>query len=134
MSVAGDMTRSGVPDEARLLVERRIDSMQMLDVLLLLHRSPERSWAASETARALGTSEVSASAQLVALRQGGILSVEMTDDARYTYQPRPELAAAVDALAAHFRENPLEVAELIASRPKHTLRIFADAFRLRKDE
>lgn len=128
------MTRTGLPDDARLLVERRIDSIEMLDVLLLLHGNPRRPWTAAEAARALGTSEVAASAQLVALRQGGILSVEMTDDARYTYQPRPELAVAVDALAAHFHENPLEVAELIAARPKQKLRLFADAFRLRKDE
>jgi hypothetical protein len=128
------MSRTGIPDEARLLIERRIDSMEMLDVLLLLHDSPGREWTAAEAAAALGTGEVSASAHLVALRQSGILAVTMSDDARYSYRPRPELGAAVDALARHFREHPLEVAELIASRPKHKLRLFADAFRLRRDE
>ena len=128
------MTPTEIPDEARLLVERRIASVEMLDVLLLVHDSPGRAWTAAEAARALGTSEVSASAQLVALRQSGILSVAMADDARYTYGPRPDLAAAVDALAAHFRDHPLDVADLIRSRPRQKLRMFADAFRLRKDE
>jgi hypothetical protein len=58
------MTRTGIPDEARLLVERRIHSMEMLDVLVLLHGSPDRAWTAAEAAAALGTDEVSASAQL----------------------------------------------------------------------
>jgi hypothetical protein len=123
----------GIPEDARLLIATRVDSLATLDVLGLVRTGGDREWTADDVAGALRLDVVSASRQLVALRQGGILTVTMGVDARYRYAPPAATAVAIDALVAAYVAHPLEVAELIAARPRNKLRLFADAFRIRKD-
>lgn len=124
--------RSTLPQPVQDLVTRHLASIETMQVLLLLHAAPARTWTSADVAAATSLDEVSATRQLVLLRQRGLLSVEMTDDAAYRYHATGDLASAVDGLAACFRARPLEVAALIASRSQHRLRLFADAFRLRR--
>jgi hypothetical protein len=126
--------RSTLPLPVQDLVTQHVASLEAMQVLLVLHSAPTRAWTSGEVAVATSLDEVSATRQLVVLRQRGLLAVEMTDDAAYRYNAAGELASAVDGLAECFRARPLDVAALIASRPQHRLRLFADAFRLRRRE
>jgi hypothetical protein len=126
--------RSTLPQPVQDLVTRHVASIEAMQVLLTLHAAPTRAWTSEEVSAATSLDEVSATRQLVVLRQRGLLAVEMTDDAAYRYNAEGSLASAVDGLAECFRARPLEVAALIASRPQHRLRLFSDAFRLRRRE
>ena len=124
--------RSTLPEPVQDLVARHVASIETMQVLLTLHAAPTRAWTSRDVAAATSLDEVAATRQLVILRQRGLLAVEMTDDAAYRYNAEGDLASAVDGLAQCFRARPLDVAALIASRPQHRLRLFADAFRLRR--
>jgi hypothetical protein len=128
------MVREELPEEARALLLRHIESAAFLDVLLLVQGGGDRSWTPAEIGRSLDLDEVTISRALVGLRQGGLLKVAITDDLHYRYAPAPDTARAVEALAEYYRDHPGEVMELLAARPPRSLRQFAAAFRLRKDE
>lgn len=126
--------RGALPASVQELVHARIDSLEMLQVLLLIHGRPEQSWNYATVRDSVSMDEASISGALVKLRQRGFLSVEISDDTLYRYSAAGELAAAVDDLRDCYRARPLDLASLIASRPQQRLRLFADAFRIRKDE
>jgi hypothetical protein len=129
------MTHHGsLPDAVQRLVATRIDSLEMMQVLLLLSDLPPRAWTSREAAESLGSDEVSVSGQLVRLRQRGLLAVQMSEDASYRYAASGDLALAVEQLRECARSRPLEVAALLATRPQQRLRHFADAFRMRRDK
>jgi hypothetical protein len=126
--------RSAIPEDVHSLILRSLESPAFLDVLLLLHDGPGRAWQAPDVAATLHLGEVEASRALVTLRQAGILAVTIGKDVAYSYRPQPETAQTIDALADHYRQEPQAVLDLIANRPRQKLRLFADAFRLRKRE
>jgi hypothetical protein len=123
-----------IPEDVSRLIARRLESPQFLEVLLLMHGTPSRSWTPDEIAVRLQLDETSTSCALVALRRAGILKVAIADSLQYSYQPPPSTADTVDALAALYEERPGDIIDLIASRPRQKLRIFADAFRFRRDD
>jgi DNA-binding transcriptional ArsR family regulator len=123
-----------LPDAAKAFLMRRIESPDFLDVLALLQAGGERSWTPDQIAQALDLDQVAISRALVALRQSGILKVAIDEDLHYRYAPSATAAEAVGALLARYREDPREIMELIATRPRQKLRIFADAFRIRRDD
>jgi hypothetical protein len=126
--------RSRLPESVQRLVAQRIDSVEMLQVLLALYDDSGRTWTAAQAAQAASLDSVAATRQLVLLRQRGFLTVEMADDAAYRYGPPEEVRDAVDDLVKCYRARPLEVLSLIAARPLRRLRMFADAFRLRRED
>jgi DNA-binding MarR family transcriptional regulator len=128
-------SRDELPESARSFLIQRIESPDFLEVLLLLHGGGERSWAPHEVRRAMDLDDVTVNRALVSLRQSGILKVTIDDhdDVQYFYRPSPEAANTVDAVAERYREDPRGILELIATRPRQKLRLFADAFRIRGD-
>jgi hypothetical protein len=128
------MVRDELPEEARALVMRHIESPAFLEVLLLFSGGGDRSWTPRDVGRARDLDEVTISRALVALRQGGLLKVTISDELHYRYAPPPDTARAVQALAEYHRDHPGKVVELILAGPPRSLRRFADAFRIRKDE
>jgi hypothetical protein len=123
-----------LPETVRRLVANRLESLEMVQVLLLLHADPDRVWTSADVEGATALDEVSASRQLILLRQGGLLTVEMASDATYRYGATGDLARAVDDLKQCYQARLVDLASLIASRPRQRLQLFADAFRLRKDD
>jgi DNA-binding MarR family transcriptional regulator len=120
------------PHVSRLLAEH-IDSVEQLEILLLLRGAPERAWSATEVADALYTHPDSAGRRLDALGTSGLLARNAGDERRWCYRPRTEkLDAAVSDLAATYAERRVAVITLIASRPMDNVRAFSEAFRLRK--
>lgn len=112
------------------IVERHIQSVAQLEVLLLLHRQRESSWTAAEVAEELRIDDAWAASQLEELVAGGFLK---RDDQGFRYAPREELAAGVAELEAAYRDRRVSLITLIFSKPVDKVRLFADAFRLRKD-
>lgn len=126
------MNAETFPEEVRRLVATHIQSVEQLEVLLLLCRERDRDWTAEQVAAELRIDSGSAGARLEDLRARGF--VECASE-RYRFQTKsPELSRSVEALAEAYRERRVSLINLIFSKPVDKVRLFADAFKLWKDE
>lgn len=126
---------NGVPEDARRLLASRITSVEQLEILLLLRRDSTRAWTPLALAEELRSSESSVAKRLADLRKGGLVEAASSSPEAYRYAPAAEwLRASVDSLAKLYAESPYRVIDLIFSKPIDDLRVYADAFRYRKDE
>lgn len=117
-------------DDVLSLVRTLIKSVWGLEVLLLLRRDSQRSWALDEMVRELRSSEMAVGEGLSTLQSAGFIAVD--GESRYRYQPASvdldRISARVEALYA---TKPLAVAKAIMTAPNDKLRIFADAFKMK---
>jgi hypothetical protein len=109
-----------LPPEIERFIADRIDSVGLLEVLVLLASDRERAWSAPEASAALRSGRRWAEAQLEHLRAERLLVVEPGDEPRYRYRPaRPELEAQVERLLQAFESNRAGVIKLVFSqRPR----------------
>jgi len=129
---AGDL-----PEGVQRLIAEHIDSVEQLEILLLLHKDAARAWSAEAVARELRVSHISAGDRLKELMRAGILvRVEGAGSGpEYRYAPEsPKLEESVSGLEKAYSERRVTVINLIFSKPVDKIRTFADAFRLRKDD
>ena len=113
-------------------ISEHVNSAERLEVLLLLHRQPDRGWRAVDVSKEVYTVPASATLRLESLVAAGFAVSAGGADPEYRYQPRtPELAAGVDALAAAYRQDRVKVIKHIFNQPPDPVQSFADAFRLR---
>ncbi len=123
---------SGIPEEVRRFVLQCIDSVEQLEVLLLLQGSPGVVWSPEAVATNLYSNPASIARRLTGLHAQGLLAADATS---YRYLPKtPELEATVSLLAETYRERRVAVITVIASKPMENVRAFSDAFRLRKKD
>lgn len=122
---------NGLPQDVHQFLYQNIDSVEQLEVLLLLLHSPERGWGTEEVARELYSHPASIARRLALLLGQGLL--RETEPGCYQYAPRTdELHATVLHVAEMYRERRAAVVTLIASRPIENVRAFSDAFRIRR--
>ncbi len=118
----------------RRLIADHIDSVEQLEILLLLQQHPERSWSAESVARELRISPLSAGDRLKDMARAAILSKVQGTEGEYRYAPDAQMGEAVSGLAAAYTERRVTVINLIFSKPVDKIRTFADAFRLRRGD
>lgn len=122
-------------DEIQQFIFRHIDSLEQIEVLLLLCGSHGQAWTPDEINAQLRSSNESVQKRLDSLVAHGLVAEVDSQTHAHQYHPAThELAHAVDQLAENYRERRLKVIECIFSKPISSLRIFADAFRIRKDQ
>ena len=128
------MTDESLSPEVSSLLAASVRSIEELEVLLRLHgeRTAQRP---RELSDALNIPEAIAESALDSLESAGL--VARTEDGRaYRYSAAtPELASAVDALAAAYRKNRVQIIMTISNnaieRMRHgVLQLFSDAFRI----
>ncbi len=124
-----------IPDHVARFIQDHIDSVELIDVLLLLKGDGSAAWSAEEVSRRLYTSPASAANRLEALRASSIAAATDEPSRRtYRYQPASsELARAVDDLEREYGSRRTRVINLIFSKPSDKVRTFADAFKIRED-
>jgi hypothetical protein len=122
---------NGLPEDVHRFLYHNIDSVEQLEVLLLLRQGPERGWTAEEVARTLYSHPSSILHRLSSLAGRGLL--RELEPACYQYAPRSaELHQTVNRVADIYRERRVAVITLIASKPIENVRAFSDAFRFRR--
>lgn len=122
---------NGLADAVHRFLYHNIDSVEQLEVLLHLRRSPERGWTADEVARELYSHPSSVQHRMSSLAGRGLL--RELEPACFQYAPRSrELHDTVSAVAEAYRERRVAVITLIASKPIENVRAFSDAFRIRR--
>lgn len=119
-------------DELKFYISRHIETLGQLEVLLLLYRTPTRSWRATEITQELrGTRE----STLRWLGMWRTLGMVVSDKEHFRFQPSsPEQLRFVEGLAQLYQARPATVVQLIHARPNPQLEDFVRAFDLRKDK
>lgn len=126
---------SALPEEIRQFLLRYIDSVEQLEVLLLLHQNPSTDWTAESVARHLYREPTSVGRRLGVLRLLGLLQASDDPEPTFRYAPRSEaIHATVGRLAAAYAERRVTILGLLASKPMDHVRAFADAFRIRRED
>lgn len=129
------MAQDEVPHDVGQLIAEHITSVEQLEILLLLRDAPEADWSAKRVSDEIRTSERSAEERLAALEASGLVDSRPNHSDRvFRFSPASDsLRATVERLAAAYSERRYTVIDLIFSKPIDKLRVYADAFRFRKD-
>jgi hypothetical protein len=127
------MSTNSLPDDVIRFLDEHIDSVEQLEVLLLLHRAAESPWTAEMVAAALYTQPVSAARRLEALYADGLIERATGTREAYRYVADPaDRGAMMATIADTYRARRVAVVTAIASKPMGNVRAFSDAFRLRR--
>lgn len=127
------MRADDVHADVKQLLRTHIRSMIQLEVLLLLHRLPERWHSAATVNDALRSSIASTRTHLEELCRTGLIECQPGDDALYRFAPsRPEDVEVVGKLAILFRDRFHSIVDLIYASRRSSALAFADAFRVKK--
>ncbi|WP_163989512.1 hypothetical protein [Pyxidicoccus caerfyrddinensis] len=129
------MSDAGLPPRVQRFITTHIDSLEKLEVLLLLWARTDREWTASAVSLELRITETSATARLVDLAASGLLVGNGATPPAWRFSPsHSEDAQAVTELSAVYGAKRVSVITFIFSRPLDKVRGFAEAFVLKKDK
>lgn len=121
-----------LPPNVDRFLRDAVRSVWDLELLLLFRRQRPRLWTADELVRDLRASILIVGDSLDALQKAGLVSKNANE--QYQYWPiSPELDQLVDEVATAYSSSPVAVTEAILSAPSSSIRIFADAFKIKKD-
>lgn len=113
-------------------ITRHIESVEELEVLLLLRDQREKEWSAAEISKALRATQSSIELRLDRLRS--LKLIEQQGDTRSVYPTNHPLEADIAQVAEAYRSRKTKVIEQIFTGPSRTARSFSDAFRVRKED
>ncbi|MCI0534640.1 MAG: hypothetical protein L0Z50_05375 [Verrucomicrobiales bacterium] len=112
-----------------------INSLEQLEILLLLFESPDRSWTIEAVYDIIKSNPASISRRLETLTQQGLVVADPETKGGYRFQvSNPELTQTIQELSNAYTERRLRVIETVFSKPSSSIKSFADAFRIRKDQ
>ena len=116
-------------------VNETVDSIEQLELLLMLIESSDRWWDAVTAASKLGVEPARAQRDLEHFATRNLLAVNLANDVSYRFDPgSPSLAVRAEAVAAAHRSNARALFRLVSGRQKRAVRDFADAFRIRRHD
>jgi sugar-specific transcriptional regulator TrmB len=119
-----------LPPELRAFLHSCIDSIQQVELLLLM-RGSERLRTARDIAAELGIPAPAARHDVESLAARGLLEVKVGDEIAYRYKPKTEdLAKYSDQLARFYITSRHSVLGFIAAESRRSIKRFSDAFKL----
>lgn len=123
------MTDAALPQRVQRFLMTHIDSIEKLEVLLLLRNRAEREWMASAVAQELRITEASAAARLADLTSGELLVSASGAPPAYRYSPaNSDEVHSISELVVTYSERRVSVITFIFSKPQERVRCFAEAF------
>lgn len=130
------MAESGITERVRSFVRENIQSIEQVEVLLLLFRTAPREWTAMATGRELRIDPVSAARRLTDFQSRGLVKARPGDQALLYWYDGASGAQdrAINELASAYRDRRTALINLVLSTPNEDVRVFADAFRLRRKD
>jgi hypothetical protein len=125
------VARREFSSEFQTFINKHINSVEQIEVLLILHANPGRVWTVDEISAIMRSSPQSIRSRLEGLAAHK-LSAAVPDEG-YRYAAGGRLHAMVEVLAEEYGLRRFSVIELVFSKPD-AARTFADAFRLREED
>jgi hypothetical protein len=123
-----------IPENVRRFIADNINSVEQLEILLLLRQSSSRDWDAETVSKELCSQPSAALMRMNDLLARGFLTGGEPPGRRFRYAPaRQGLDQLVEQLAEAYHTMRVSVISLIYSQPSSQVQAFADAFRFRRD-
>jgi hypothetical protein len=119
------------PEIDRFLANH-ITSMEHLEVLLLLFRSPDTYWSADAIATQLSIRRETVDGRVRDLARSNLALPSTSAAAWRFHSADPDISRTITELAELYRDRRISVVNAIYSANLTRLRTFADAFRLGK--
>jgi hypothetical protein len=119
-----------IPIRVRDFLLAHVDSIELLEVLLMLAARPDTPFTTVEVSDQLRTAPSSAATRLTRLRDHKLVDVLPGD--RYRLRRDAELEETLRQVGQTYRDWRVRVVTLVYSRPSNVVRVFADAFVLKK--
>jgi DNA-binding HxlR family transcriptional regulator len=116
------MPDRNISESLRLFIEAHINSIEEVEVLILLRATEEREWSAAQISRELGASVSWIQERLDDLASKGFLVVQQADSAPlYRFAPSSqESRAQIEDLAITYKQRRLRVISLVYAKPENT--------------
>jgi hypothetical protein len=118
----------------RAFIHQHINSVEQLEVLLLMLNRRDKEWSATEVSRELYIQAASAATRLADLQRSRLLQSTPGNPPTYRYAPaEPTLDRTVREVASAYSIRRVGVINIILEKPLDNVRVFSDAFRIRRD-
>jgi hypothetical protein len=128
------LASSSIPEDVSKLLATSIDTVAELEVLLFLRKRPDAEWDPKAVADLLYLDRDLSMAIFRKLHARGFLRVREQPLLLYQYAPNEATAATLDALADIYASRRLMVVAMMAARRQRDgLRLFSNAFRIRRN-
>lgn len=121
---------NGLSPQVVELITSAFDSVESLEIVMLLRRSPDTFWGPPAVAEQLGIPLEVTRTKLEALLRRGVLTVGEQTGA-FRYAPAAAIGGAIDELSVEYTERRANVINAIYSARLGSLRAFSDAFRVK---
>lgn len=129
------MSESGFSDELDKFIATEINSLEQLEILLLLSGNPHKWWTAQGVYEVIKSSPQSVQERLNEMQERGILRKETDSEVRYQFGPTEgTIWRTINELREAYKERSVKVVQAIYSKPPDAVQEFAKAFRVRKDK
>lgn len=128
------MTDKNISEEVKKFIHKYIDSLAKLEVLLLLHNNPSDLFSAQMIAQEMRTNHDAVLATLKELQADNFITLENPENQFYQYNRGNKddmWIRQVDSAYTNYRHS---IITIIFSKPSDSIRSFADAFKLKKDD
>lgn len=127
------MSPRELPRDVEAFIRAHIRSVTQLEVLLLLHGSPERWWTPEEVDRELRSAAATTRQHLDDLCAAGLVEIQGEAGPAFRFAATDDRdRAVVEALSERFRTHFHTVVETIYTPGRGSLQDFADAFTFKK--
>jgi hypothetical protein len=124
-----------LPIEVRRLIAGPIESIEHLELLLLLARTEPRAWAADEASAEARLDPKFTERRLRDLVAAGLATEEAGRPPRFAYSPsRPSLRHDVGLLQQMYDSRPVTLVRAVYNRRTIVTQTFADAFRIKPED
>lgn len=119
-----------LPQEVLRLIRDRLDNLEQVEVLVMLHGASQERLTADEVAARLLLEPAVAYRALASLVGRGLLAADDAHPRRFWFAPEAELRPVVEQLVTVYNTRPVTLIRLLYDRTQ--LSALADAFRIRK--
>ena len=129
-----ELSNGEITPEIERFIHDNINSIEQMEILLLLFSPPKKEWSAIQVSQKLYRQPESAAVRLEELRDRGILSVREEGQLLYRYIPNSHQDAVIRGLDRAYQIRKDAVIDLVFNRSSDTLRAFSNAFRIRRED
>jgi hypothetical protein len=126
------MLKDGLSKELLELIVLHINSVELLEVLLLLQSNSEQDWTLSDIDDRIRSNSASIVTRLSHLMHLGFVRQVNEDPARYRYMPKDdEMRRIGNELVTAYQTRRVEIIELIYTKPMKEILSFSSSFKFK---